>query len=48
MAKEEVKEDDRINMTWEISRMSFESAKHSVDQSMSFGWKSYWLQNKKH
>jgi len=34
-AKEEVKEDDTISMTSEMSRMSFEPARHSVGRSMS-------------
>jgi len=34
-AKEKFKEDDMISMTSETSRMSFESARPSVDRSMS-------------
>ena len=34
-AKEELKEDDTTSMTSEISRMSFESARHNIDGSMS-------------
>ena len=33
--KEELKEDDTISMTSEISRMSFESARSSVDRIMN-------------
>ena len=35
LAKEEIKEDDTMSMASEISRMSFESARHSIDRSMS-------------
>ena len=35
--KGEVKEDDTISMISEMSRMSFETVRHSVDQSMSLG-----------
>jgi len=35
LAKEDSKEDDTMSMTSEIDRMSFESARHSVDRSMS-------------
>ena len=35
VAKEEHKEDDITNVTSEMSRMSFEWAKHSVDQYIS-------------
>jgi len=34
-AKEEIKENDTMTMASEISRMSFESARHSIDRSMS-------------
>ena len=34
-AKEELKEDDAISMTSEMSRMSFEAAKPSVDRIIS-------------
>ena len=34
-AKEETKEDDTMSMASEMSRMSFESARHSIDCSMS-------------
>ena len=33
-AKEELKEDDTISMSSEMSRMSFEPARHSVDRSI--------------
>ena len=33
-AKKELKEDDAISMTCEISRISFELARHSVDWNM--------------
>ena len=33
--KEEIKEDDTMSMASEMSRMSFESARHSVDRHMS-------------
>jgi len=35
LAKEETKEDDTMSMASEISRMSFEPTRHSVDRSMS-------------
>jgi len=43
--KEELKEDDTISMTNEMSRMSFEPARHSVERSMNldrkvFGYKT--------
>jgi len=34
-AKEELKEDDTMSMASEMSKMSFEPTRHSVDQSMS-------------
>ena len=34
-AKEEIKEDDNMSIASEMGRMSFESARHSVDRSMS-------------
>ena len=34
-AKEEIKEDDTMSMASEMSRVSFESARHSVDRGMS-------------
>ena len=34
-AKEENKEDDAMSMASEISRMSFEPARHSVDRNIS-------------
>jgi len=34
-AKEENKEDDAMSVASEMSRMSFELARHSVDRSMS-------------
>jgi len=34
-ANEDIKEDDTMSMASEMSRMSFESARHSVDRSMS-------------
>jgi len=35
LAKEDIKEDDTMSMASEMSRMSFEPARHSVYQSMS-------------
>ena len=35
LEKEQIKEDDTMSIASEIGRMSFESARHSVDQSMS-------------
>ena len=35
LAKEEIKEDDTISMTSEMSRISFEPARYSIYQSMS-------------
>ena len=35
LAKEDIKQDDTMSMASEISRMSFESTRHSVDRSMS-------------
>ena len=34
-AKEELKEDDTISITSEMSRMNFEPARYSIDRSMS-------------
>ena len=34
-AKDEVKEDDTMSIASEMGRMSFESARHSIDRSMS-------------
>jgi len=34
-AKEELKEDDTMSVAREMSKMSFEPARHSVDRSMS-------------
>ena len=34
-AKEELKEDDTISLTSEMSRVSFKPARHSIDRSMS-------------
>ena len=34
-AKEELKEDNTMSMASEMSKMSFEPARHSVDRSMS-------------
>ena len=39
-AKEENKEDDAMSMASEMSRMSFEPARHSVDCNMSLDRKS--------
>ena len=39
-AKEERKEDDTISITSEMSKMSFEPARHSVEQSMSLDRKA--------
>mgnify|MGYP001133441771 CR=1 FL=1 len=38
--KEELKKDDIISMTSEISRMSFEPTRHNVDRSMSLDKKN--------
>ena len=40
-AKEEIKEDDTMmSMASEMSRMSFESARHGIDRSMSLDRKA--------
>jgi len=36
ISKEEVKEDDIMNMANKMNRMSFEPARHNIDQSTSF------------
>jgi len=40
ITKEELKEYNTISMTSEISKMSFELARHTVDQSISLDRKS--------
>ena len=35
ISKEDTKENDTMSMANEMSRMSFESARHSIDRSMS-------------
>ena len=38
-AKEDIKEDNTMSMASEMSRMSFEPARHSIDRSKSLGRK---------
>jgi len=40
-AKEELKEDDTMSMASEMSKMSFEPVRRSVDRSMSLDRKSH-------